>query len=139
MQKKTTRYRRARQLVLGLAAIMVAVCAAMVGGALYSDIVISRDLNHAIATVTHVSPSRTTITYWDAAGEFQQPTRGVLYPGGLEAGQQVRVEYSASHPDLVRIAGRTWTLSLLPAGSTLVVTLLAAALAARAITWWERR
>ena len=52
------------------------------------------------------------------------PQDGVLYPGGLQQGQFVRVEYDTRNPDLVRVAGRGMVLSLLPVAACLAGTWL---------------
>jgi hypothetical protein len=54
-------------------------------------------------------------------GRVYIPPNGVLYPTDLQAGQLVRVEYDSRNPDLVRVAGRTAVISLLPVLSALAV------------------
>jgi len=39
------------------------------------------------------------------------------------------VQYSTNNPDIVRVAGRGWTLALAPAGSVVAVTWLLAGVA----------
>ncbi|WP_296106780.1 DUF3592 domain-containing protein [uncultured Corynebacterium sp.] len=114
--------RRCRQVVALIALLMTLVCATLVAGPIYNDIKLHKDKETAIATVNHVGPLRTAISFRDSSGEFHSPNKGVLYPGGLHDGQKVWVEYSHSDPDIVRVQGRTWTLSLLPAVSTFIVT-----------------
>ncbi len=55
------------------------------------------------------------------------PENGVLYPEGLTAGQLVRIEYDTTDPELAKVAGRTWLVTLLPVASTLLITWLVAA------------
>lgn len=119
--------RRCRQVVALLALLMTLVCVTLVAGPIYNDIKLQKDKETAIATVNHVGPLRTAISFRDSTGEFHSPNTGVLYPGGLHDGQKVWVEYSRSHPDIVRVQGRTWTLSLLPAVSTFIVTVIVSA------------
>lgn len=103
-------------------------CAAMVAGPYLNDRAIAAHPGTALARVTGVTATRTTVEYQDAQGIYHQPPGGVLYPGGLGVGQRVRVEYSTANPELVKVAGRTWTLSLIPALSTsAIATLIAAA------------
>ncbi|MEJ4112906.1 DUF3592 domain-containing protein [Corynebacterium kroppenstedtii] len=116
--------RRWRQVVALIVLLMGLVCTAMVVGPIYNDIVVNKDKETAIATVHHVGPLHTAISFRDRSGEYHSPDKGVLYPGGLNDGQKVWVEYSRSDPDTVRVKGRTWTLSLLPALSTFIVTML---------------
>lgn len=128
--------RRCRQVVALIALLMTLVCATLVAGPVYNDIKLHKDKETAIATVNHVGLLRTAISFRDSSGEFHSPNTGVLYPGGLHDGQKVWVEYSRSHPDIVRVQGRTWTLSLLPAVSTFIVTV---ALSMGAIALINRR
>ncbi|ACR18600.1 hypothetical protein ckrop_1885 [Corynebacterium kroppenstedtii DSM 44385] len=128
--------RRCRQAVALIALLMTLVCATLVAGPVYNDIKLHKDKETAIATVNHVGLLRTAISFRDSSGEFHSPNTGVLYPGGLHDGQKVWVEYSHSHPDIVRVQGRTWTLSLLPAVSTFIVTV---ALSMGAIALINRR
>ncbi|HEX3648767.1 MAG TPA: hypothetical protein VHV49_10070, partial [Pseudonocardiaceae bacterium] len=44
-----------------------------------------------------------------------------LYPGGLAAGERVRVEYDTTNTELVRVAGRDFRLALLPVGSSIAI------------------
>lgn len=128
--------RRCRQVVALIALLMTLVCTTLVAGPIYNDIKLHKDRETAIATVNHVGLLRTAISFRDSSGEFHSPNTGVLYPGGLHDGQKVWVEYSRSHPDIVRVQGRTWTLSLLPASSTFIVTV---ALSMGAIALINRR
>lgn len=112
------RYRRARQVVVGLWLATLVMCVAMVGGAVRNDLSIARDTGYAQAEVTGITSTRTMVRFQAQDGQFYSPTTGVLYPFGLEVGNRVEVEYRLSDPTLVKVAGRTWVLSLLPAGST---------------------
>jgi hypothetical protein len=62
------------------------------------------------------------------------PPEGLAYPSGLQVGQLVRVEYDTANPELVRVAGRTWVMGLLPA---VVAVVLLWALVPPA-GWWLR-
>ncbi|MEJ5928044.1 DUF3592 domain-containing protein [Corynebacterium sp. H128] len=132
-------HRRVTQLVLALYICAVIGCAAMVLGPLLNDRDIAENRGRALARVTSVSSFRTTVDYQDESGIFHTPRAGVLYPGGLGAGQRVWVEYSKSNPELVKVEGRAWTLALLPALSIwAVATGIFAALLAL-LSWWRRR
>lgn len=131
-----TMARRCRQVIALLALLMTLVCTTLVAGPIYNDFKLHKDKETVIATVNHVGLLRTAISFRDSSGEFHSPNTGVLYPGGLHDGQKVWVEYSRSHPDTVRVQGRTWTLSLLPAISTFIVTI---ALSLGAIVLINRR
>ncbi|WP_445228168.1 DUF3592 domain-containing protein [Corynebacterium sp. H78] len=79
-----------------------------------------------MATVRHTSTLRTAVDFVDEEGEYRSPVNGLLYPVGLEQGQRVRVEYDRENPETVRVEGRRWTLSIIPALSILVVGLVIA-------------
>jgi uncharacterized protein DUF3592 len=88
------------------------------------------DAHPAVATA-QVLPgsnfSRTLITFSTQNGDTITPEHGVFYPRGLQAGQIVRVEYDAEHPDRVRVLGRDASAGYLPI-SLMIVGLWAVAL-----------
>ncbi|MHA2788018.1 DUF3592 domain-containing protein [Corynebacterium sp. S7] len=123
--------RRLRQLILVLyAAAMIGAVGMVVGPAL-NDATIMSDPGRGMATVTGVTPIRTAVDYQDEEGRYHSPPTGLLYPTGLGQGQQVWVTYAKSNPELVKVEGRKWTLSIIPALSVAVVSTLLAVLA-----WW---
>ncbi|AHI01666.1 hypothetical protein [Kutzneria albida] len=88
------------------------------------------------AEVLSTAFDRTVVRFNTPDGAVHIPIDGVLYPQGLSAGQLVRVEYDSLHPDaLVRVAGRTYTLTFLPVGMILAITWAIAA----GLIWWLRR
>ncbi|WP_053411424.1 DUF3592 domain-containing protein [Corynebacterium lactis] len=123
--------RRLRQLILFLLICLMVSCAGMIVGSFLNDRAINANMGEAIANVRSVELLRTTVDFVDDNGDFQSPPTGLLYPVGLEEGQRVRVEYDRLDPNVVRVAGRAWTLSIIPAGSIAVVGLLVAA-----PLWW---
>ncbi len=123
--------RRLRQLILFLLICLAVVCAGLVYGAWSDDRAIESDTGRAVAAVRHVDALRTAVDFIDETGEFRSPPTGLLYPVGLEEGQRVRVEYDRAYPERVRVEGRRWTLSIIPALSIFVVGLLVAA-----PLWW---
>lgn len=123
--------RRLRQLILFLLICLFVVCTGLVYGAWSDDRAIESDTGHAVAAVRHVGTLRTAVDFIDETGEFRSPPTGLLYPVGLEEGQRVRVEYDRAEPERVRVEGRRWTLSIIPALSIFVVGLLIAA-----PLWW---
>ena len=125
-------YRRIRQLILALYAAALLAAASMVGGAWLNDRAIASDPGRALATVTHVGGLRTTVDFQDVEGKFHSPPAGLLYPTGLGTGQMVWVEYQVSNPDLVKVAGRRWTLAVIPAASVAAV-----ATGVAALCWWR--
>lgn len=128
--------RRAKQLVLGLYLAAMLGAIAIVGGAAINDARIMADPGRGIATVTGVSPVRTSIEYQDAEGRHFSPPTGLLYPSGLGEGQQVWVTYAKSDPNLVKVEGRGWALALKPAVSVAVVASLVAVAAWLAVLRW---
>lgn len=128
--------RRAKQLVLGLYLAAMLGAVAMVGGAAINDARILADPGRGIATVTGVSAMRTSVEYQDAEGRHFSPPSGLLYPSGLGEGQQVWVTYAKSDPNLVKVEGRGWALSLIPAASVALVATLVFAGAWLAVRRW---
>lgn len=72
--------RRCRQVVALIALLMTLVCATLVAGPIYNDIKLHKDKETAIATVNHVGPLRTAISFRDSSGEFHSPTREFYIP-----------------------------------------------------------
>lgn len=118
---------RLRRGVLVLAAGLTVLSVLLVVAALSDDREISGHQGVAVADVLSVSARSAAISFTTPDGVTHAPALGVLYPTGLTAGQRIDVEYSTVNPDLVRVAGRGWTLALLPAGSVVLVTWLVAA------------
>lgn len=96
--------------------------ALLVSGARVSDARIEGDLGETTAEVLSVTFPRTLIRYNTPEGAVHSPQTGVLYPAGLEEEDLVRVEYDREEPDLVRVAGRGFELTLLPTAMVLVST-----------------
>lgn len=123
--------RRLHQVVLALYVAAVVGSVGIVGGAFINDLEIEGDPGRALGTVTDVGILRTTVDFQDSEGIYHTPPTGLLYPTGLGEGQQVWVTYARHDPDLVKVEGRMWTLSIIPALSIVVVaTLIAGGL------WW---
>lgn len=123
--------RRLHQLVLIIYALAMLGIVAMVVGPILNDRAIAANPGRALATVRDVSTLRTTVDFTDDQGILHTPATGLLYPTGLGEGQRVWVLYDRTNPDLVKVEGREWTLSIIPAlSSGLVATLIAAG------AWW---
>lgn len=75
----------------------------------------------AVADVLSVAFNRTAVRFVTPDGTVAIPSMGVLYPTGLAAGEQVRVEYDTQNTELARVAGRDFTLAFLPVGTALAV------------------
>ena len=123
--------RRLRQLILFLLICLFVVAGGLVYGSWADDRAIESDTGRAVAAVRHVGVLRTAVDFIDETGEFRSPPTGLLFPVGLEEGQRVRVEYDRAEPERVRVEGRRWTLSVVPALSIIVVGLIVAA-----PLWW---
>jgi hypothetical protein len=115
--------RRARRIasrcVLALAGLCTLMGACLVLACAIDDWTIQSAPADAVAQVIDTSLTRTVVRFSSADGRIHIPLNGVLYSSGLQTGQFVRVEYDSHNPDLVRVAGRTAELALLPVGSTI--------------------
>ncbi|PRX45580.1 hypothetical protein B0I33_109243 [Prauserella shujinwangii] len=120
--------------VLGIAGVITLLCVLLVFGAIRNDNAIESNLGTATAQVEQVNFDRTIIRFETPDGVAHNPRNGVLYPRGLLEGQLVRIEYDTTDPDLARVAGRTWLLTLLPVGTTIALTWLVAG----PVLWWIR-
>ncbi|MGH3516535.1 MAG: DUF3592 domain-containing protein [Haloechinothrix sp.] len=132
---KARRFRIAVRVVFGVACLMTLLGAALVFAAYRNDGAITASRGEADAEVVSVGWDRTIVRFQSPGGVVHIPPNGVLYPDGLTEGQLVRVEYATGDPDLVRVAGRTATSTLLPVGTTVLVTWLIAG----PLLWWLRR
>ncbi|NYI87978.1 hypothetical protein HNR02_001301 [Amycolatopsis endophytica] len=132
MTARTLRWLRiGRRCVLAVAVVITVLCAGLLLAAIRNDQAITGNLGTATAEVDAVTWDRTIIRFETPDGVVHSPNNGVLYPSGLVAGDLVRIEYDAADPDLARVAGRTATLTLLPLGSTVLITWLVAV----AVSW----
>ncbi|MPZ01040.1 MAG: hypothetical protein GEU97_24365 [Actinophytocola sp.] len=137
MARQQRRWRIARWLVLSVAGLITLLMLVLVLAAYRNDNAIESNLGAANAQVLSVAWDRTIVRFETSDGAVHISQDGVLYPEGLVEGQLVHVEYDATNPDhLVRVAGRTFTLSLLPAGTTIAITWL---IAAPLAVWLRRR
>jgi hypothetical protein len=107
--------------LLVLACVFSGLCLLLVGSAGYDDVQINSREGAAVADVLSVGYNRTAVRFVTPDGTVVIPPTGVLYPTGLKAGEEVRVQYDTANPELVRVAGRGFTLSFLPVGTSLAV------------------
>lgn len=131
-------HRRLVQAVLALLLLVTAVCGMMVVNAAIGDARIASDRGTAVAEVLS-DGSTTLVRYRDENGAYHQPERGLKYPTGLNQGDQVYVDYQRSDHENVKVQGRGWTLSVIPALSIWAVALVVGALMLAAVQWWWRR
>ncbi|EQD86960.1 DUF3592 domain-containing protein [Saccharopolyspora erythraea] len=110
--------------VLGLLLLLTGLLLAIIVGCFINDRTIEESRGQAVAEVVDSSFTRTVVRFSTDEGRVYIPPAGVLYPSGLQQGQLVRVEYDTRNPDLVRVAGRTMVLSLLPVGTAIAGTWL---------------
>ncbi|GLZ38173.1 DUF3592 domain-containing protein [Actinokineospora sp. NBRC 105648] len=137
--EQLTRPERTRA-ITGLVAIVVAGVLSLLGvllivAAVTEDAAIERHTGNANADVVSVSFNRTLVRFQTPDGAEHLPTVGVLYPEALEEGQVVRVEYDLRNPDLVRVAGRGASLTILPVSTALIGVW---AIAGGALFWLRR-
>jgi len=106
--------RRASEIVVGLAVVVTALAALALAGAAVDDAAIDTDRAVTTAEVLDASASRTLIRFTGPNGQAVVPERGVQYPRGLATGDTVTVEYDASDPEQVRVAGRSVVDGIVP-------------------------
>jgi hypothetical protein len=119
------RVRRAvSRTLLVVGGVVTLVCVLLPIACWRDDVAIERNMGQAVAQVDSVAFNRTVVRYATPDGRVIIPSQGVLYPAGLKVGDNVRVEYDQTNPELTRVAGRTAVLSLLPVGTFLVAVWL---------------
>lgn len=126
-------------LVLVLAGLMTLQSLLLVAGAWRNDKAIERDMGVALAEVLSAGPRRSTIEFVTPERVTYRPELGVLYPSELSPGMRIYVEYDKSNPDLVRVQGRNASLSIVPAGSIIVVVWMVAGTVLLGLAWMQRR
>ncbi|PVZ10114.1 DUF3592 domain-containing protein [Actinomycetospora cinnamomea] len=107
--------RRAPEIVVGVGVVITVLLALVLVGAARNDAHIDAATGRAIGEVLEGgSRPHVFVRFTTDEGAVLTPEKGVFYPLGLEPGQLVRVEYDRTDPELVRVAGRTWTQGLVP-------------------------
>jgi hypothetical protein len=133
---RPNRRRRVTSVVLLIVGLAISMFSLLVLYACWHD---DRDItNHigrADADVLSVVFNRTAVRFVTPDGTVYIPPSGVLYPEGLAAGERVKVEYDTLEPNMVRVAGRDFTLAFLPVGSTILGTWVVVT----PLLWWLRR
>ncbi|MBF6357555.1 DUF3592 domain-containing protein [Nocardia higoensis] len=130
-ERRTTRLRRWRTGVLVAATAVSVLMVLLVFAAWRNDHLISSDKVVATGEVLSAGRLRSAVVYVTPDGVTHNPKVGILYPTNLTAGERIKVEYSRSDPDLVRVAGRDARVAVVPALSVIVVTWLLAL-----PVWW---
>jgi hypothetical protein len=128
--------RIATWVLLSIGALITGLGVLLVVAAWTEDAKIDAHTGYANARVISVSFQRTLIKYQTPDGAEHIPQVGVLYPEGLAEGETVRVEYDQGNPELVRVAGRGASLTLLPVGTTVLATWV---VLVPAVFWVRRR
>lgn len=108
-------------IVAGIVTIMMAV---MVAGCYRDDASIDDNLATATADVVTAGSTKSTVRFYTPDGQVRSPRLGIFYPTELAVGQRISVEYDSTKPDLVRVAGRDASLSIIPAVSIVGYTWL---------------
>jgi hypothetical protein len=131
---RPARARLIGRVLLGAAVVLTALVLLALAGAARDDAAIDARPGRATAEVLAVTSTRTLVQFAGADGQVYRPTEGLAYPSGLQVRQLVRVEYDQANPQVVRVAGRTWMIGLLPAVIVLPVfwTLVLP------VAWWLR-
>lgn len=81
--------RRLHQLIIALYVASLVGMLGMIVGAFLNDRSIESNPGRALATVTDVGITRTSVDFQDNKGIYHSPQSGLLYPTGLGEGQQV--------------------------------------------------
>lgn len=139
MNRRSRVIKRFRIGVLILAGLMTLQSLLLVAGAWRNDKAIERDMGVALAEVLSAGPRRSTIEFVTPERVTYRPELGVLYPSELSPGMRIYVEYDKSNPDLVRVQGRNASLSIIPAGSIIVVVWTVAGAILLGLAWMRRR
>jgi hypothetical protein len=106
--------------LLAVGVIVTFLCGVLVIAAWTEDASIERNLGVTNAEVVADSMTRTVVRFYTPDGAEHVPQTGVLYPSGLEVDDRVEVEFKQDNPELVRVAGRSAVVMLLPVGLTLL-------------------
>lgn len=120
----STVLRRVQLVLLSAAILITGLCAILVAAAWRNDRTIDADRGTATAEVLSAGPRRSTISFYTTDGVNHNPSVGVLYPSELSVGDRIKVEYSRSDPELVRVAGRSAVVAVVPAASVAAGTWL---------------
>ncbi|WP_101312782.1 DUF3592 domain-containing protein [Mycobacteroides chelonae] len=139
MNRRSRVIKRVRIGVLIVAGLMTLQSLLLVAGAWRNDKAIERDMGVALAEVLSAGPRRSTIEFVTPERVTYRPELGVLYPSELSPGMRIYVEYDKSDPDLVRVQGRNASLSIVPAGSIIVVVWAVAGTVLLGLAWIQRR
>ena len=131
----STRRRVVATVVLVLGLVISALALLVLYACWHDDRDITSHLGRTDADVLSVVFNRTAVRFVTPDGTVYIPPNGVLYPEGLTAGTRVRIEYDTLQPNLVRVAGRDFTLAFLPVGATIAGTWIVAV----PLLWWLRR
>ena len=121
-----TALQRAQLTLIAVAALVTVLCAILVLAAWRDDRAIDKHVATATAEVLSAGPRRSTISFSTPDGVNHNPPLGVLYPSRLTVGDRIQVQYSTADPQLVRVAGRTAAVAVIPAVSVSVGTWLIA-------------
>lgn len=127
--------RRVPEILIGLGVVLTVLAVLALAGAFVDDTRIAAHRATTAATVLDGSTYwRTVVQFVDDQGGLRTPA--VSYPAGLSAGQSIYVEYDATNPLRVRVAGRNAIDGILPmAGGLVVLWLILGPLA----VWLRRR
>lgn len=114
--------RKAPEIVVAVGLVISVLLGLVLVAAARNDAHIDASISGAVGEVLEGgSGPHVYVRFTTGEGAVLTPEDGVFYPRGLEPGQLVRVEYDRTDPELVRVAGRTWTEGLVPVALGLLV------------------
>ncbi len=119
-----THLRRTQIVLLVVGGIVTIMMCVMVAGSYRDDASIDDNVATATADVVTAGSTKSTVRFYTPDGQVRSPRLGIFYPTELAVGQRISVEYDSSNPDVVRVAGRDASLSIIPAVSIVGYTWL---------------
>ncbi len=128
-------WRIAVRALVALGIVLTGVCLLLLVATWRDDLAIGSHSARTTADVLSVASNRTVVRFSTPDGVVHIPSEGVLYPQGLRVGDKVWVQYDTTNTDLVKVAGRGFSLALLPIGTVILVTWIVLA----PLLWWLRR
>ncbi len=132
-------YRVGRRIVLVIATVVTVLGIVLLLACWRTDRAIEADMGTASAEVLSAGHLRSSISFATPDGVTHNPPTGVLYPTGLTQGQFIEVEYDRGDPDIVRVKGRDAAVAVVPVGSVVLGTWIAAGAALLVLRLRSRR
>ncbi|MFT4045047.1 MAG: hypothetical protein QM673_17945 [Gordonia sp. (in: high G+C Gram-positive bacteria)] len=136
--------RRVQRCLMTVGVVVTVMCVALVVACWRNDSAIDRHKATVTADVVYADRLHANVYFQTPDGTVHSPRLGLMYPTELTSGQRIRVDYSTVNADLVRPAGRSASLAIIPAVSVAVtgwavVGALMLAVAQLSRRWARRR